>query len=153
MKHEAFRELLALRLYGEIDSDEERGLLLHLDQCRACADFARELESGLGRARALHAEAATSDLPAGWEQGLADATDALRRRRWMREALLVGCGIAAGVLAMLLAASWRTPAAREVRVATLDPDAPAFLRFRGDTPPPLATAGGPATRFSAWQAR
>jgi len=38
-------------------------------------------------------------------------------------------------------------------VANANPDAPAFLRFQGNTPPPLATAGGPATRYLAWQAR
>jgi hypothetical protein len=38
-------------------------------------------------------------------------------------------------------------------LAHANPDAPAFLRFQGDTPPPLATAGGPAARYLAWQAR
>jgi hypothetical protein len=38
-------------------------------------------------------------------------------------------------------------------IASADPDAPAFLRFQQASPPPLATAGGPAVRFLAWQAK
>jgi predicted anti-sigma-YlaC factor YlaD len=150
MNHEQIRELLALRLYGEIEPDEERALVEHLRECRECARFARELEQGLGRTRELRE---TADLPAGWDASLADATARLRRRSWMREALLVGSGLAAGVLAMLAWSAFSSPRATVPSIASSYPDAPAFLRFQHDTPPPLATAGGPAARYLAWQAR
>ncbi len=150
MNHERIRELLALRLYGETDPGEEQAIAAHLDECRVCAKFAAELGQDLGRARALNAEAS---LPPGWDASLADATARLRRRHWTREALLVGSGLAAGVLAMLAWSAFANPHPRPSSLANTNPDAPAFLRFQGDTPPPLATAGGPATRYLAWQAR
>ena len=150
MTHEQIRELLALRLYGEIDSEEEQRILEHLRECRACASFARELEQGLGRVRDLHSSA---ELPLEWDTHLADTTAALHRASWARSALLVCAGLAAGVLLMLARGSFSRSHAVAPLVANANPDAPAFLRFQGNTPPPLATAGGPATRYLAWQAR
>ena len=146
MNHERMREQLALRLYGEIDPAEEQALAAHLRDCAACARFAGELEQGLGRARELPSEAA---LPAGWDARLAGATARVRRGAFTREVLLVGSGLAAGVLAMLAFHTSAKPAS----VASADPDAPAFLRYQGSTPPPLATGGGPAARYLAWKAR
>jgi Putative zinc-finger len=152
MNHERIRELLALRLYGENDSAESQILDEHLRGCPDCARFERELASGLGRARELRP--AQTDLSADWEAGLADRTAALARGRWLREALLVAAGLAAGVLLMLaLRPREEGDAGRDIAVRTAAADAPAFLRFQGDRPPPLATSGGPGTRFLAWQAR
>jgi len=150
MMHVRIRELLALRVYGETDPEEERAIEAHLAECAACAGFAAELGQDLGRARALRAQAS---LPADWDANLADATAGLRRSTWRRELLLVGSGLAAGVLAMLAWSALSKPAANPPAVASANPDAPAFLRFQGDTPPPLATAGGPAARYLGWQAR
>ena len=150
MNHERIRELLALRVYGETDPEEERAIAAHLAECPACADFAAELGQDLGRARELRAQAS---LPDDWDANLAEATADLRRRSWRRELLLVGSGLAAGVLAMLAWSAIQSPRATAPAVANMNPDTPAFLRFQGDTPPPLATAGGPAARYLAWQAR
>jgi len=153
MNHEQIHELLALRLYAEIDTEEEHRLREHLALCAECARFERELQAGLGRARTLESRAAGSDLPSDWEADLADATAGLRRRGWVREVLLVGSGLAAGVLGMLAWSALSSPTASPQAIASTDPDAPAFLRFQGEEPPPPATAGGPVTRFLAWQAR
>jgi anti-sigma factor RsiW len=150
MMHVRIRELLALRVYGETDPEEERAIEAHLAECAACAKFAAELGQDLGRTRELRAE---PSLPADWDANLADATADLRRRSWKRELLLVGSGLAAGVLAMLAWSAISKAPAHPPTLANANPDAPAFLRFQGDTPPPLATAGGPAARYLAWQAR
>jgi len=153
MNHEQIREWLALRLYAELDSDEERRLSEHLADCAECVRFERDLQAGLGRARPLELQAASSDLPPGWDAALADATAGLRRTGWRREALLVSSGLAAGVLGMLAWSAYSSPHASPPAIASTNPDAPAFLRFQGGEPPPLATAGGPGTRFLAWQAK
>jgi hypothetical protein len=137
----------------ETDTEEERGLREHLAACAECTRFERELQSGLGRARPHHLRAAGSDLPPGWDASLADATAGLRRRSWAREALLVGSGLAAGVLGMLAWKALSSPHASSQAIASTDADAPAFLRFHGGETPPPATAGGPVPRFLAWQAR
>jgi anti-sigma factor RsiW len=98
--HERSRELLALRLYGELDLDERGELEHHLEACAACRAFAGELDRGLGR---LVATPVSGDLPPGWGERLRAATSLGRRRpvasRWF------GLGAAAG-LAAGLALAW-----------------------------------------------
>jgi len=153
MNHEQIREWLALRLYAELDTDEERRVCEHLADCAECVRFERDLQAGLGRARPLELQVVGPDLPPGWDAALSDATAALRRRGWRREALLVGTGLAAGVLGMLAWSAYSSPRASSPAIVSTNPNAPAFLRFHGGAPPPLATGGGPGTRFLAWQAK
>lgn len=49
--HAHFHELLALRLYDELDADELASLEQHLQACEACRAFAAELTAGLGALR------------------------------------------------------------------------------------------------------
>ncbi len=150
MKHDEIRELLALRLYDELEPDEQRSLEAHLRGCTDCARFANELEVGLGRVRIPEE---SPELPPDWDARLARSTATLRRRSWTREALLVASGLAAGVLLMIAWGSLARGPHDMRQLAHLDPDAPAFLRFQGDTPPPPATGGGPSARYLAWRAR
>ena len=46
--HEKWHRYLALRVYDELESDEERELERHLEACSACAAFGRELQTTLG---------------------------------------------------------------------------------------------------------
>lgn len=153
MKHERMRELLALRLYDEIEPEEQLELASHLASCIECARFAGELDSGLGRLREEAARAADAQLPAGWDARLAAATSAHPRSIRARDLALVAAGIAAGVLLVLAWSALRPAPEASTGVARLDAEAPAFLRFRGDAPPPPATGGGPAARYLAWQTR
>jgi len=48
MNHDAIRELLALRLYGEASPEEDQRATDHLQGCAACRAFALALDAGLG---------------------------------------------------------------------------------------------------------
>jgi anti-sigma factor RsiW len=136
--HDAFRELAALRLYGELDPAELARLERHLAQCEACAELARDLEAGLGR---LVPDSAHDDLPSEWKSGLeaaivADGEPDLpavpRSTLWVAAAsFLVGAAVA-----------WSAaPGRGEAPVTDFDvPNATAVSRsnFERSTPPPLA---------------
>lgn len=135
--HEEFRELAALRLYGELDAAELERLERHLAQCSVCSALARELEGGLAR---LVPAAVGNDLPSGWKHGLEAALVAggepppnavPRSTLWTAAAsFLVGAGVAWSV------AEKRTdPAVGPQRqVATTASEA----AFERSSPPPRA---------------
>jgi predicted transcriptional regulator len=65
--HDEFRELAALRVYGELDASERERLERHLSACAECTELARDLEAGLGR---LVPARRSDDLPGTWRAGL-----------------------------------------------------------------------------------
>lgn len=79
MKHEAFRELLALDLYGELDSAGAAALAAHLDACDACRAFRAELAAGLGRTVA--AGSRERALPHDWDRRLRERAGTAQPRR------------------------------------------------------------------------
>jgi len=126
MSHEAWREQLALRQYGELDEREARALDVHLESCAACREFAAELELGLGRL----AQAAPPHVDEVWlarvRAGVAPRI--ARRRNWG------WAGFAAGLAAGALLVLWLNPGQRDADTRS------ASLERSG--PPPLARAGG-----------
>ena len=158
MKHEAFREMLALRLYGELEPDEQARLDQHLRMCADCRSFASELESGLGSLRAVRVERASDELPADWRERLRRSTiDEPRRARlspWWSSAAAFAAGI---LVATILARRGgalaprgegsagglvaRNDGARELSI---------YARFNGATPPPLASTEGQLARLGEY---
>jgi anti-sigma factor RsiW len=129
------RELLGLRLYGELEPDDALALERHLATCAACtADF-RELDRGLG---ALHrAEAALQAGSPDLRAFEARLERALRLRTWRQAAAAAAiflAGLGAGVL---------LPRTRAAQAASLaEPPAPSRGTFaREDLPPPASTRG------------
>ena len=64
MNCENIRELLALRLYDELEGSEGARVDAHLTDCGACRKAAAELERGLGRLRVASIPAAAPARPA-----------------------------------------------------------------------------------------
>jgi len=161
MKHESFRELLALRLYGEIEPDERDRLDEHLDSCADCRTFARELEDGLGSLRASPAERASDDLPADWRERLrrasSDHASSSRSLRWWSSIAAFAAGILA---ALIVTRGGDAPAPRGDRAATglvasndKAGELSIYSRFHGATPPPLASTEGQLARLADYWKR
>lgn len=105
--HETWRELLALRLYDELDPEEAARLAHHLAGCAACRDEAAAIERGLGSLiprEHREADEPATELPADLARRTAELAGAIDlqpaggasagARTWM--AALVG--FAAGAL-------------------------------------------------------
>jgi anti-sigma factor RsiW len=139
--HDAFRELSALRLYGEIDATERARLDAHLAACPACAAFARELDDGLGRL--LHDHAA-DEVPPGWAARVAAEAHGEAWRRRALPWIAAAAGFALGVATMALVPAGRaSPDAHAPAVAQAD------ARPAPGGPVPRSTAGpGPLTRLA-----
>ncbi|MCZ6597699.1 MAG: zf-HC2 domain-containing protein [Planctomycetota bacterium] len=158
MKHEGFRELLALRLYDELDGRESELLDEHLRGCAACADFARELESGLGALR----KAVREDLPADWDRSLRESVAPRTRRTepW-RTVVVFAAGLAAGLalMAVLRGSGSAAPGApmspgapesgNELAAVTTNAGPTNVLPEHLGDPPPRATAPGRLTQLGA----
>ena len=137
--HAPFQELLALRLYGELDPADGPRLDAHLAGCAACRALAGELERVLGALVPLSAP--DGDLPAGWRERLSAAAQHARPAR-ARPWLAFAAGLAAGMLCMALAQGLG-PATRDgasatnaaVRTATNAPAEPAALPALESAPP------------------
>jgi anti-sigma factor RsiW len=145
MNHETFHELIALRLYDEIDASDRSRLEAHLEICAACRVFAAEIEQGLGAvARAQRTEA---DLPADWTERMRRATLASPPLRRLTPWWTAVAGFAAGVIATIAIA--RGPAQAPANVATIS----TWERFHRDAPPPAATTEGPFARLGEYRKR
>ncbi len=138
MNHETFHELLALRLYGELSSDEERLLAGHLATCADCRLFGDELGRTLGL---LAPESVTRELPADWRERLSARIASARRRRWLQPLATFAAGLAAGWLVTAALRPAGVPPATPERL-----DAPPFVLL--SDPPPPATGRGQLARLS-----
>jgi anti-sigma factor RsiW len=133
--HDEFRELAALRAYGELDPEEAVRLERHLAQCTECSALALQLEEGIARLATVPGQ---GDLPAGWREqldaSLADEapTAGSRARIWIAAAsFLVGATLA-----------WSVAAGRDPASQSVAPTATAELgAFERSTPPPRARDG------------
>jgi len=153
MKHEWMRELIALRLYGEVE--ERDRLEEHLEGCADCRRFAQELESGLGtlaRASLATARAPRDDgLPADWTARLREATRPPPRAPWLRPWWTAVAGFAAGVVAAAVidrGSLGGTPSGPPPEAA-----ATTWERFHGEKAPPLAKTEGQIRRLGEYRKR
>ena len=149
MKHETYHELLALRLYGELDADEQERLARHLAECEDCARFARDLEATLGAVKTAEESLRRDELPANWDERLCAAT---RPRRSLRPLATFAAGLAAGLLVTWATRPGPPPAAPAgdpgIRVVSNSGDARSFVA-RTD-PPPRATTPGQLGQLRAY---
>lgn len=142
--HESFEELLALRLYDELDPSENARLSAHLEECAACRARAVELETSLGR---LRGESAEAQFTAAARTRLEAALSSERRARF-RPLPAAVLGFAAGVLCALglvLAARSGPEVLTQLHVAQ------PTTEFARATPPPKALDRGLAELLSARQ--
>ena len=134
--HDAFRELAALRLYGELDPAELERLERHLAQCEACAELARDLESGLGR---LALTAADGDLPKDWSRRLEAAIVAPSTLPALTFSTL---RVAAASFLTGALVAWTLATGHPERSGSTGessaPTSPTRTAFERSTPPPLA---------------
>jgi anti-sigma factor RsiW len=139
MSHDRYPELLALRLYGELDAAAAAELDAHLHACAACRRLERELGAGLG---ALAPGPAADDLPAGWEERLRGRlADAPRGRGALLRLFAPAAAFAAGVLV--------TAALRPAPPRPGPTQAPpvAAAAFERESPPPPAPFRGQLARW------
>ena len=149
MTHESMRELIALRLYGEIDAGERERLERHLGTCAECRAYASEIEAGLGALAGGTHEAL--ELPGDWPERLREATREARRRAPIPVWWAAVASFAAGVLAAAMIGRGGTDgpasAPQPGRIPTT------WERFHGEAPPPLATSEGQLARLGGYLRR
>jgi anti-sigma factor RsiW len=135
--HDDIHELLALDLYGELDTVQRARLGRHLAECPECREFAAELRQGLGR---LAGAAVEGDLPSGWRARLQREVEvaAPRARTPRGFALGAAAGLAAGIL-FAWGTLYLTPGTPPVRPA------PQFASNGSGSVPPMfaASVGAP----------
>jgi anti-sigma factor RsiW len=139
MNHDLFREHLALRIYGELSPEEERGLEAHLASCAECRALRQGLERTLAGLAALE-RSAPAELDARWSERQLAATEA----RPVRPQPLAwfAVGLAAGLLAMALLRAPRDGAPAEPALV-VHSNAGRGVEFvaRPDPPPPTTSRG------------
>lgn len=143
MNHEAWREHVALHVYGELDEPEQRALLAHLGGCAACRGLERELRTTLvstaapANARAGANFGDSADLDLALQRLCAHAHPPARPRVGSSFWVGLGLGAAAGIvgvwLALALPASGRHGAPNSATLAS---------SWERSSPPPLARSGG-----------
>ncbi len=130
--HERFRELLALRLYDELEEVEQHELASHLESCASCQRFGEELATGLGAVPRGGGDADVV-LPDSWDRDLRDAIRATRPSA-LRTLTVFAAGLAAGLLVMALL---RAPSGAE----TSNDRVPGAFAAR-ENPPAHTTSSG-----------
>lgn len=146
MNHERFQELLALRLYGEVDAAERAELDAHLATCAACARAARELDAGLGTFVPLARSGAPGDLAPRLARALAREESAARWSRWIPAAASFAAGALATWLVVRGGGAPDAPHASGLPPTTWE-------RFHADTPPPAAASSGSLARWTDYARR
>jgi anti-sigma factor RsiW len=157
MKHDDIRQLLALRLYGEIDDAQRERVESHVAGCDDCRTFADELERGLG---AVHAGRVEDD--GAWIDALQRSIErdeigrSIEREEPVRRISpwwVAAAGFAAGLLAFWLAT--RAGASHEIvprEEQTAQRVLSPYEHFLGDTPPPRSDSSGGLTRLGEYLA-
>lgn len=148
MNHERFEQLLALRLYGEVDAGERAELDAHLAMCAECTRAARELESGLGAFAGRTRHADELDLAPLLARALETEPFAARRAARLRAWVPAAASFAAGVLATWLVVRGAADGARADVVAPTT-----WERFHADTIPPPAGGVGALARWTDYARR
>ncbi len=141
MNHDTFRELLALRRYGELSETERRALESHLEGCEACRSFGREFEATFGALEELERAQPYEGAPPAWLERLnAQVRAQPRSRRFSPPSFAVG--LAAGLLLMSgVAAFLRTGASSGSRAdATVISNAGTRTEFAARLDPPPRTS-------------
>jgi predicted anti-sigma-YlaC factor YlaD len=114
---EAWRELIAMRLFGDLTSEELTGLNAHLEGCLACQDVARELGETAGMLAFVDraaVEPTANVSPELSERVLGDlrrAGERERRRRRTSVVSLCCAGAAAAALVLVVLLSSGSPTA------------------------------------------
>jgi anti-sigma factor RsiW len=139
MKHESMRQLLALNLYGELESSERERLTRHLEECDDCRRFEAQLGDGLGACLARPADA--GELPADWSRRLGLVTSSSPAAPARKARSLPWWTAAAGFAAcwFLLSALGWAPRAQDAPRFSSEPE---LARFSRATAPPLAQSSG-----------
>jgi anti-sigma factor RsiW len=154
MKHDEFREMLALRLYGELDERGRAELDAHLRACADCRRFASELDVGLGALRQPRAAADELELPPDWRERLQRAADDGRGRVPISPWWTSAAAFAAGLLAAML---WfHRPSDRALdapRRDDADGAALIYRHFLGKVEPPPAATNGTLARLGDYRTR
>lgn len=146
MKHEDMRELLALRLYGEIDDAQRERLEAHVASCEDCRTFAHELERGLGAVQPGLAEDDGAWIVA-LERSIEREESVRRNAHWW----VAAAGFAAGFLAFWLVTRVQHPTAPSDEQSANRAISP-YERFLGDAPPPRSDSRGELSRLGDYLA-
>ena len=141
-RHERFHELLALRLYGELEPREAGVLEGHLADCPDCAAYAEELEGSLGRLAAA-ADGPPPELEAMPRFGEPKGPLMVRPG----QLLSFVAGLAAGLALVLLRPAPTPPADNPLVTYATNAADPFVLPKTGAAPPargaaPLGHLGG-----------
>jgi anti-sigma factor RsiW len=152
MTHEPFREMLCLRLYGELTAEERAAVERHLQSCADCRAFEAELAGTLAALQSPRG-ARIQELPSDWSARLSARIQSERRRSWTRLCPPFAAGLAAGLLLM----AGLRPQPEQPGNAT----APRMLSGIGGAPPyvpsaeppPRSTSQGALAHLGSWLER
>jgi anti-sigma factor RsiW len=149
MHHQDIHELLALDLYGELDSTDRERLDAHVADCPACRAFALELRHGLGR---LAGAALGGDLPGDWRVRLQREVEVAARRAPAPRGFVVGAavGLAAGVVIAWGIVAATAPARGASEFTANDAAANRSVLSASIGAPPRAQAGGELARLQRY---
>jgi anti-sigma factor RsiW len=162
MNHESYRELLALRLYGELDGADRALVDEHLKTCADCRALAGELESGLGALRAARIDRGADEIPADWRERLRRSTIAASRSVRLSPFWSAAAAFAAGILLATVLAHRSNDRSGDPSgdlvarsIARNDGAHPLSIyeRFNGSMPPPSASTDGQLARLSEYWKR
>ncbi len=133
MNHDQFEELIALRLYGEADSQELRKLETHLSECSRCRRLASEMSADL------------SQLPAP-SSSMTLQNTARQRPSWLIPA-------AAAVLGFLLGTTMPFAVGSETESRVASDERIGSVMSTAEGRPPAVTSEGGLSRLGSYLRR